>query len=135
MAAALFNALVDPSKGRAQSAGTEPAERVHAAVVAAMQEQGIDLSTAQPVRLTLEMASSSNLLVTMGCGEACPVVPGVRREDWPVDDPAARPLDEVRRIREAIRLRVEELIAREGLGRRAERAVPESLPGGLPPFR
>src|SRR2546425_2085584 len=81
MAAAFFNALADPMKARAISAGTEPAEAVHPEVVDAMREAGVDLTAAQPRRLTPALASQAALLVTMGCREACPVVPGLLRED------------------------------------------------------
>ena len=100
MAAAFFNALVDDGKACAVSAGTEPGERVHPEVIAVMKEVGIDLSKAQPQRLTLELAKNASLLVTMGCGDACPVVPGLRRDDWPLPDPKEKPVEEVRRIRD-----------------------------------
>lgn len=115
MAAALFNALADPAKGRALSAGTNPAERVHPGVVTVMQEEGIDLSGARPRKLTTEMASGAHLLITMGCGDECPHVPGLRRDDWPLDDPKGQPLDRVRAIRDEIRRRVEALLAAEGV--------------------
>src|SRR5688572_21026673 len=86
MAAAIFNRLADPLKARAISAGTEPAARVHPEVVVAMREQGIDLSSVSPQKLTAELASQAELLVTMGCGEACPAVPGLSRDDWPLED-------------------------------------------------
>jgi arsenate reductase (thioredoxin) len=114
MAAAFFNALSDPETARAVSAGTAPGERVHPEVVTAMAEVGMDLSGARPQRLTDELAASAQLLVTMGCGESCPVVPGRERDDWPIDDPNGRALDEVRRIREEIRQRVEELLSARG---------------------
>ncbi len=117
MAAAFFNAFADPVQARAVSAGTDPAERVHPEVVAAMREVSIDLRNARPQRLTDELAASAELLVTMGCGEACPVVPGLKRDDWPMDDPKGRPLEEVRRIRDEIRRRVEGLLSSEGWGR------------------
>ena len=113
MAAALFNSLADPVKARAVSAGTEPGSRVHPEVVAVMNEVGIDLSTATPARLTPELTGTANLLITMGCGDACPYVPGPIRDDWPLDDPKGRPLETVRAIREDIRRRVESLIASE----------------------
>jgi arsenate reductase len=116
MAAAFFNAIADPAKARAISAGTEPGERVHPEVVAAMKEIGIDLSTAKPKRLTRELAAGAAILVTMGCGEACPVVPGARREDWPLADPKGKPIDLVREIRDDVRRRVQELVATEGWG-------------------
>lgn len=114
MAAAFFNALADPGRARALSAGTEPGERVHPEVAAAMLEVGIDLSAAKPQRLTEELARGAALLITMGCGDRCPYVPGLRREDWPLEDPKGKPLAQVRLIRGEIRVRVEELLGREG---------------------
>ena len=114
MAAALFNALVDPAKARAVSAGTNPGPAVHPEVVAVMNELGIDLSGARTMKLTPAVAGTAHLLITMGCGDECPYVPGVSRDDWPLDDPKGKPLDMVRRIREDIRQRVASLIAREG---------------------
>ena len=114
MAAALFNALADPSRARAISAGTRPGPSVHPVVREAMHEVGIDLSGARPQLLTAELASGSKVLVTMGCGEECPYIPGARREDWPLDDPANLPLEKVRPIREEIRRRIAELVRRNG---------------------
>lgn len=114
MAAAFFNALADPARARAASAGTEPGEHVHPEVVAVMREAGIDLGGARPQRLTEDLARDATLLVTMGCDEACPYVPGLRRDDWPIDDPKGRTPEHVRAIRDEIRSRVETLIAREG---------------------
>ncbi len=114
MAAALFNAGADPVLALAISAGTEPAPSVHPVVIEAMGEVGIDLSHAAPRRLTDELAATVQVLVTMGCGEVCPTVPGVRREDWPLADPKGQSIDDVRRIRQQIRSRVDALIAAEG---------------------
>jgi arsenate reductase len=116
IAAAFFNALADPTRARALSAGTEPAERVHPEVVAAMRAVGIDLGTAAPRRLTSELAAGAGLLVTMGCGESCPVVPGLRRDDWPLPDPKGQPPERVCEIRDQIRDRVHALIDAEGWG-------------------
>jgi arsenate reductase len=113
MAAALFNRLADPAKGRALSAGTAPGDRVHPEVVTVMQEAGIDLSRARPQKLTPELAAQAQLLVTMGCGDECPYVPGVRRDDWPLEDPKGKPIERVRAIRDDIRARVEALVVRE----------------------
>jgi arsenate reductase len=113
MAAAFFNRHADPQRARAVSAGTQPAERVHPEVLAAMQELGIDLSAAKPTRLTPELARGADLLVTMGCGEQCPTVPGLRREDWPLPDPKGQPPERVRQIRDEIEARVRRLLARE----------------------
>ena len=110
MAAAFFAAMADPARAEAISAGTEPGDRVHSEVVQVMREIGIDLSANQPRKLTDELARGASLLVTMGCGEACPYVPGLKRDDWPLSDPKGRPLDEVRRIRDEIRDRVAALL-------------------------
>lgn len=125
MAAAWFNALADPTKARAVSAGTTPGPRVHPEVVAVMQEVGIDLSAAPTTQLTPELAATANLLVTMGCGDDCPYVPGLARDDWPLADPKGQPLDIVRGIRDDIRQRVSALLDREGWGSQAFR---EQLP-------
>ncbi len=119
MAAALFDALADPARARAESAGTQPAERVHPEVVAAMREIGIDLAAARPRLLDDALARSASLLVTMGCGEACPYVPGLERDDWPLEDPKGKPPDRVRAIRDEIRARVERLLAARGWNRAA----------------
>ena len=107
MAAAFFNALADPHKARAVSAGTQPGDRVHDVVIDAMREVGMDLHAAVPRLLTPELAKGVTWLITMGCGDACPVVPDVRRGDWPLEDPKGQPLDRVREIRDDIRQRVE----------------------------
>jgi arsenate reductase (thioredoxin) len=119
MAAAFFNQLADPAKARAISAGTQPGTQVHPEVAATMRELGIDLSRAQPTRLTAELAQGAALLVTMGCGEGCPFVPGARVEDWPLPDPKGGPPERVRAIRDEIRQRVQALLADEGWGRAA----------------
>lgn len=111
MAAAFFNHLADPAEAVAVSAGTEPALHVHPEVLAVMQEVGIDLSDAKPQKLTEELAREAQLLVTMGCGDQCPYVPGLRRDDWPLRDPKGLPAKEVRQIRDDIRQRVEILLA------------------------
>ena len=115
MAAALFNKLADPAKGRAISAGTSPGERVHPEVVTVMQEEGIDLSGARPRKLTPELAAEGHVLITMGCGDDCPYVPGLRRDDWPLEDPKGKPIERVRAIRDDIRARVDALIAQEAV--------------------
>ena len=125
MAAALFNAAAAQgttrTKGgmreaprehfRAVSAGTEPADRVHPEVVEVMREIGIDLSQALPQKLTSELAERADLLITMGCGDKCPYIPGLRMEDWPLEDPKGKPIADVRRIRDDIRRRVHVLLA------------------------
>jgi arsenate reductase len=117
MAAAWFNLLVDPAKARAISAGTDPGLRVHPEVVTVMNEVGVDLSAAGTTRLTPELAQQARMLVTMCCGDQCPVVPGLRRDDWPLDDPKGQPIARVRAIRDDIRRRVEVLLDREGWSR------------------
>jgi arsenate reductase (thioredoxin) len=119
MAAAWFAALADAAKASAVSAGTEPGARVHPEVVAAMREVGVDLSAAVPRRLTVELAAGAALLVTMGCGDACPYVPGLEKIDWPLRDPKGRSLDEVRTIRDEIKERVADLLRERGWGAQA----------------
>ena len=111
MAAAWFNHLADAAHPPAVSAGTAPGERVHPEVLAAMNEVGIDLSSARPQKLTEELARNADLLITMGCGDACPYVPGLRIDDWPLEDPKGKPVERVREIRDEIRSRVEALLA------------------------
>ena len=117
MAAAWFNALVEPARARAVSAGTAPGPRVHPEVVTAMAEVGFDLAAAPTTRLTPEVAAGASILVTMGCGDECPVVPGAERDDWPLEDPKGKPLDTVRAIRDDIRGRVQALLDRRGWAR------------------
>jgi len=113
MAAAWFNALADKSKASAVSAGTEPGTRVHPEVVQAMREVGIDLEGLAPQKLTDELAEKSAILITMGCGEACPYVPGLRRLDWPLEDPKGKSVERVREIRDEVRARVVALLETE----------------------
>jgi arsenate reductase len=115
MAAAFFNQLVDRIKAEAISAGTDPGPRVHPEVLSAMKEIGFDLSSAKPRKLTGQLAHQAQLLITMGCGDKCPYVPGLRRDDWPLSDPKGQPIEEVRKIRDEIRSRVQTLLAQEGL--------------------
>ena len=110
MAAALFNEVVDPQLARAVSAGTRPGTEVHPEVVAVMREVNIDLADAKPQYLTSELTRDAYIVITMGCGDECPLVPGVERDDWPVEDPKEKPIEVVRRIRDEIRTRVEALI-------------------------
>ncbi len=119
MSAAYFNLLADPARARAISAGTQPGERVHPEVVAAMAEVGVDVSGGRPQRLTDELARTAQWLVTMGCGDACPVVPGLRRDDWPLSDPKGQPMERVREIRAEVHRRVAAFVAATGWGRGA----------------
>ena len=118
MAAGFFNELADPALACAISAGTQPAEHVHPEVAEVMREVGIDLGAVQPTLLTDALAGSVQVLVTMGCGETCPLVPGAERIEWDIPDPKGQPLERVRTIRADIRARVEELIAAHGWQRR-----------------
>lgn len=124
MAAAFFNRMADPARARAISAGTSPAESVHAEVIDAMAERGVDLSQAHPRRLTHELAATANWLVTMGCGDQCPLVPGTMVEDWPLDDPGGRTLADVRAIRDDIQSRVQRLVAANGWAGEGEATPP-----------
>jgi arsenate reductase len=117
MAAGFFNHLADPAKARALSAGTAPVDRVNPVVVEAMAEVGVDLSGAIPRRLDAALAAQASVLYTMGCGDQCPFVPGLVIHDWPLPDPRGQDLATVRAIRDAIRARVEGLIAAEGWGK------------------
>ena len=92
------------------SAGTTPGERVHPEVVEVMRELDIDLSDRQPQRLTQELAEQADLIVTMGCGDECPYIPGKRYIDWDLPDPKGRPIEEVRETRDDISRRVEALL-------------------------
>jgi len=118
MAAAWFTLLADPSKARAISAGTQPGDRVHPEVVIVMREVGVDLSSVPTTRLTTEVAAQAQVLVTMGCGDECPVVPGAARDDWPLDDPKGKTIEQVKVIRDQIRDRVRSLIERNAWAQR-----------------
>ena len=117
MAVALFNAAANPDLARAISAGTNPGTHVHPEVVRAMAEVGLDVAHATPQRLTAALATGASFLITMGCGDECPVIPGATRDDWPVPDPKGRSHDEVRVIRDEIGRRVTELITTRGWSR------------------
>ena len=114
IAAALFNRHADPTKARAISAGTQPAERVHPEVVTLMREDGIDLSEQRPQKLTAEFAAQAQWLITMGCGDACPVVPGAQRDDWPLADPKGQTMDAVQDIADELDRRDLALISEHG---------------------
>ena len=110
MAAAFFNAEADTGKAVAVSAGTAPGPRVHPEVVDVMREVGIDLSGARPRAFTPDLAEGAALLVTMGCGDTCPIAPGTEVVDWPLPDPHGQPIARVREIRDDIRARVRALL-------------------------
>jgi arsenate reductase len=110
MSAALFERVAE-GRHRALSAGTTPAEQVHPEVVTVMRELGIELAGRVPRELTRELAEQADVVVTMGCGDECPYIPGRRYVDWDLADPAGRPLDEVRATRDEIARRVFELVA------------------------
>jgi arsenate reductase len=113
MSEALFSRGAE-GRHEARSAGTEPAERVHPEVVEAMGELGIDLSGRRPQKLSQEDAEWADVVVTMGCGDECPYIPGRRYIDWDLQDPSGRPIEVVRGIRDRIERQVGELL--EGLG-------------------
>jgi protein-tyrosine-phosphatase len=115
MAAAFFNHLANPEKAHAVSAGTSPGERVHPEVQTVMQEVGLDLSRVKPQKLTQELAKDAHLLITMGCGDRCPYMPGLLRDDWPLRDPKGLPAEEVRAIRDQVKQCVQGLIEKESL--------------------
>jgi len=114
MAAAWFNQVADPAKAHAISAGTQPSDRVHPVVVQAMEEKGIDLSKAEPRKLTQELAQGAAFLITMGCGESCPYVPGVPVLDWPLPDPKGQGIEPVRVIRDEVEARVRAFVKQNG---------------------
>jgi len=110
MSQALFERAAD-GRHTAVSAGTTPAEHVHPEVVEVMRELGIDLAERRPQLLTRELAEGADVVVTMGCGDQCPSIPGKRYINWELDDPKGRPVDEVRATRDEIERRVGELVA------------------------
>jgi protein-tyrosine-phosphatase len=110
MSAAFFNHFADPKQAKAISAGTHPGTQVHPVVVDAMREVGLDLSSAKPQKLTQELAADSQLLITMGCGDECPYMPGLERDDWPLPDPKGQDIVAVRKTRDEIASRVRNLI-------------------------
>lgn len=97
------------------SGGSEPADRLNEAAVAVMEEKGIDISQMEPQRWTDEVVRSADVVVTMGCGDACPVYPGIRYVDWALADPAGRPIDEVRPIRDEVERRIRALLEELGV--------------------
>ena len=110
MAAALLDQLAG-GVVTVRSAGSEPADRINPRVVAAMEEIGLDVSREFPKPLTGDAVQAADVVITMGCGDACPIYPGKRYEDWELDDPAGADLDGVRRIRDEIAARVRRLVA------------------------
>jgi len=114
MAAALAESLSD-GRVHVRSVGSTPADELNPAVVAAMEEIGLDLSQAFPKPLTDEVVEAADVVITMGCGDACPVYPGKRYLDWELDDPAGQPIEQVRRIRDEISDRVRLLLRELGI--------------------
>lgn len=110
MSQALFERAAD-GRHTASSAGTTPGDRVHPEVAAAMSEVGVDLGDCRPRLLTRELAEAADVVVTMGCGEECPYVPGKRYIDWELPDPRGRPIEEIRATRDEIASRVRELVS------------------------
>jgi arsenate reductase (thioredoxin) len=110
MAEAFFNALANPVRARAISAGTRPGTAIQPEVISTMREVGIDLSSATPKYLSTDLTRDAHIVITMGCGDECPLIPGVERDEWPLDDPQDQPADVVRRIRDDIRKRVVDLV-------------------------
>jgi arsenate reductase len=135
MSAALFERAAE-GRHRALSAGSvaDPAGRVHLPVVAVMRELGIDLSGRRPQRLTTQMAEQADVVVTMGCGDACPYIPGKRYIDWDLEDPKGRPLDEVRTTRDEIAERVQLLVAElDGIEAASERQASQAASSSSAP--
>jgi arsenate reductase len=110
MAASLFNKLANPARAWATSAGTRPADSIHPVVITVMREVDIDLSDTRPQYLSTDLTRDAHMVITMGCGDQCPLVPGVERDEWPLDDPKEQTIEGVRRIRDDIRRRVAALI-------------------------
>jgi protein-tyrosine-phosphatase len=109
MAAGYLTALSDGAV-EVRSAGSEPGDRINPVAIEAMAEEGIDISSGHPALLTTDAVQVTDVVITMGCGDACPIFPGKRYEDWPLDDPAGQGLEAVRPIRDSIRQRVEALV-------------------------
>jgi arsenate reductase len=109
--AAAFLSRLGEGRIDVRSAGSAPAEEIHPVVVQAMEEVGIDLSAERPKRIDDDVVRASDVVITMGCGDACPIYPGKRYEDWEIEDPSGRSLEEVRRIRDDLERRVSELVS------------------------
>lgn len=114
IALGFFNHLAE-DRAVAYSGGSEPADHINPAAIAAMAEKGIDIATEHPKRWTDQMVQAADVVVTMGCGDTCPYVPGRRHEDWELPDPAGQPLEAVRAIRDEIEHRVRQLLAELGV--------------------
>ena len=114
LAAAWFNHLADPAKARAISAGTQPAAHVHPGVVRLLAEEGLAESLEAPRLLTPQLAATATMLITLGCGETCPVVPGLQREDWLISDPKGRPATVIEAIGREVEVHVLDLLDRKG---------------------
>ena len=117
MAASFFNLYCNQAKAFALSAGTNPGTSVHAEVLAVMKEEGIDLSNIKPQLLTDKLAEEAEMLITMGCGETCPLIPGLKRADWGLPDPKGQTIDRVREIREEVKHLVQNLVKELGVAK------------------
>lgn len=126
MACVFFNQFADPDLASALSAGTEPVAHVHPEVVRVMYEEGVDLSKAQPQKLTYELVETASALITIGCGEDVPPVPGLKRMDWPIEDPRAKDIPTVRSIRDSIKRLVLDLVHAEKIARSESNGVSAS---------
>jgi protein-tyrosine-phosphatase len=113
--AAVLTAHLSDGRVSVRSAGSDPGEFINPAVVTVMEEMGLDMSQEFPKPLSDEVVRAADVVITMGCGDACPIYPGKRYEDWQIDDPAGQDVDTVRRIREEIRTRVERLLNELGV--------------------
>lgn len=118
MAAGFFAHLAG-DRAKAYSGGSEPADQVNPSAVAAMAEKGIDIAAEQPKRWAIDMLEAADVVVTMGCGDACPVMPGRRYEDWALPDPAGQSVEAVRAIRDEIEQRVRTLLDQLGVATRS----------------
>ena len=117
MAAAFFNRYCDPGKACAVSAGTKPGIKVHPEVLLAMEEESVDLSTVKPQLLSDKLAEDAKMLITMGCGETCPTLPGLNRTDWALPDPKGQPIERVREIRDQVKQLVQNLVKELGVAK------------------
>lgn len=120
MAASFFNLYCNQTKAFALSAGTNPGTNVHAEVLAVMKEEGLDLSNIKPQLLTDKLAEEAEMLITMGCGETCPMIPGLKRADWGLPDPKGQTIDRVREIRDEVKKRVQNLVKELGVAKGAK---------------